>query len=370
MVEIRERDFESFFQAPFNAYGRDSHFVSPFKPDLKRFLDNCQNPLFTRFGDGTYFTAHRDGKAVGRITAHLHRASNERHGWNRSYFGAVDAEAAGALLRASEAWGRAQGCEEIHGNFNLTAMQQIGVMTGGFEHPPYSDLVYNPPHIPELLASNGYEPYFPMTTFEIDLKALDLSKLRTPAYEALRRDPDFEWTTIKKKLFFKKQMAEACEALNDGFDQNPMFVPLTIEEFHFQAKDLMLVIDERISSAVYYKGKIAGMFICIPDLNPLLRGSGSKLGLSTPYHFLKHRLTRKRAVVIFQSVKREWHNRGLGASIIYETMKSLKEAGYETMGATWISDDNKPSLRGVERCDGKPLHRLHLFKKSLQEKSA
>ena len=57
MLELRERDFKSFFVAPEHAYGKDSPFVSIFDADLKRLLDPTQNPLLKHFGALTFFTA-------------------------------------------------------------------------------------------------------------------------------------------------------------------------------------------------------------------------------------------------------------------------------------------------------------------------
>ena len=54
MIEVKEKDFNSFFKAPFNAYGPNSLYVSPFKSDLKRFLSN-KNPLFKDKNTFTFF---------------------------------------------------------------------------------------------------------------------------------------------------------------------------------------------------------------------------------------------------------------------------------------------------------------------------
>src|SRR5262247_1719007 len=152
MLELREGDARSFFQVPFRVYGTTTLYVSPLEQDLKRFLDARKNPLFVRFGSRRFFVAMRDGVPAGRIVAHIHRASNERFHWRRAYFGyfdcAPDAEVAGRLLQAAEAHRRDHCCDETMGNFNLTAMQQIGVVTEGFEHVPYIDQHGNPPHIP------------------------------------------------------------------------------------------------------------------------------------------------------------------------------------------------------------------------------
>src|SRR5206468_722939 len=82
MLELREGEFRPFFEAPERAYGPDTPFVSIFDQDLERFFDARKNPLLQDHGALTFFTAHRDGRPVGRITAHVHTASNRRHGWN------------------------------------------------------------------------------------------------------------------------------------------------------------------------------------------------------------------------------------------------------------------------------------------------
>jgi GNAT superfamily N-acetyltransferase len=369
MLELRERDFKGFFEAPEHAYGKDSPFVSVFDGDLKRFLDARQNPLLQHFGALTFFSAHRDGVPVGRLTAHVHTASNQRHGWNRSCFGffecADDPEAAALLLGAAERWGRERGHAEIWGNFNLTAMAPAGVVTDGFEHPPYSDQIWNPPHIPKLLEANGYAREFPMSQFEVELAAIDPGAVLKPEHRALLDDPSLHWGRVQVKGL-DKLLPEICDAFNDGFANNPMFVPLTHEEFQFAAKDLSWVIDSRISSVAREQGEVVGILLCIPDLNPLLRQCRSRFGPLTLPRLLMYRRRCRRAVVIIQGVRQRLQNRGIGAVMIHEVLTALRQAGYEKLGITWISDVNIPSLRGAMRGGARPLHRLHLFRKSLQ----
>ena len=40
---------------------------------------------------------------------------------------------------------------------------------------------------------------------------------------------------------------------------------------------------------------------------------------------------------------------------------ALQQAGYRTLGGTWIADINAPSLRQIEKAGARPLHRLHLL---------
>lgn len=368
MLELREGDLDSFFRVPEAVYGAGSLYVSPFRSDLARFLDPAANPLFRRFGARRFFTALRDGRPVGRIVAQVHRPSNERHGLQRSYFGyfdcADDLEAARLLLEQAESFGRAEGASELAGNFNLTAMQQMGVLTEGFSAAPYTDQVYGPPHLPRLLAECGFTPFFPMSTFEVDLTRLDPAALLGEKQRAAAADPALTWETLVRRRF-AAQALDVCRVLNEGFDRNPLFVPLTEEEFLFQTKDMMWIVDERISCLVRDGGRPVGTVVCIPDLNPFLRATRSRLTPLTPWHFLRSRFHRRRAVIIFYSVSPSHQNRGLNGAMLHRVTRALKAAGYERLGITWIADVNGPSLRQVERLGARRLHRLHLFQKAL-----
>ena len=252
----------------------------------------------------------------------------------------------------------------VTGNFNLTAMQQIGVMTDGFDRAPFTDMIWSPPYIARHLERAGYKPTFPMTTFEIALDAGEPKQLLGDKQRAILADPDFFWQPIQRSAF-KARLQDARIILNDGFAENPMFVPPSAAEYLFQAGDMMWIIDKRISTVVYHRGRPAGAIIAIPDLNPLIKSIGGKIGVSAPKKFLRHRFTTTRAVLIYQSVCRNLHNRGLNGAMLYRTATALQAAGYRTLGGTWIADVNKPSRRQAEKAGARPLHRLHLFTKRL-----
>ena len=361
--EIRQGDFEAFFQVPFEIY-RNTPYVSPLKSDLRRFLSSEKNPLFQGPDDIAIFTAHRVGRAIGRITAHVHRASNERHHENAALFGyfdcADDAEAAQALLQSAESWARARGFTQLRGNFNLTAMQMVGVVTDGFDNTVASDCMWSPPHLARHLEANGYERYFPMTTHQIDLATW---ARRTSA--PLPLPPGLRPAPVTRKTL-SARLHDAREILNTSFDDNPMFVPVSREEYDFQAKDLQWIVDTRLSVILHdADGAPVAALLCIPDLAPLLRATRSRFGLTTPWHFLWHRLTNRRAVIIYYGTHPDWQGKGAAPYMVDATARAALAAGYTQISGTWIADVNGASLRQLERFGSKTAQRLHLFRKSL-----
>lgn len=373
MIEITSNDRKAAFAVTTEVYPADSPYVPPMWSDFDRMLDPKRNPL-VKDGHGRFelFTALKDGRPLGRIVAAIHDASNARHGTARAQFGyfdcADDPKIASALLSAAEDWARERGMAELVGNFNLTAMQQAGVVTGGFENAPFTDMLFSPPHIARVLKQTA-TPAFPMTTFRIALGDVDPSGLLGDKQKAILADPDYRWMPIDRR-HFAQRLEESRLILNDGFDANPTFVPPTAEEYRFQAGDMMWVIDKRISTVVHHKGEPVGAIIAIPDLNPLVKAAGGRIGPSFPLRFLWHRWTNRRAVIVYQSVSRAFHNRGLNGAMLYKVTSALKAAGYDELGGTWIADVNGPSLRQAEKAGAKPLHRLHLFAKSLIDHDA
>jgi GNAT superfamily N-acetyltransferase len=368
--ELVEGDLREFFAVPFEAYA-GTPYVSPMRSDLERMLDAARNPLF-RDGHAEFatYTVRHAGRPVGRVVAHVHHDANRLYGSTRGHFGFFDciddARVARLLLEAAEAWALERGCREIVGNFNLTAAQQMGVVTDGFEHAPYTDMMYNPPHIPRLLAACGYAPCFPMSTYELDLESFDPDRLLGPKQRDVLQAPELTWSRLRRRGF-RRLMQQTRSLLNESFADNPMFVPVSEAEFLFQVSEMMWIVDERLSPIVYGpppEGPVA-VAVCIPDLNPFLMDTRSRLGWTTPFTFLRHRLRRRRAVIIFGATRPAWQNRGLAGAMLYRIVDALRRAGYTRAGVTWISDTNPASLRQMERLGARRLHRLHLFSKSL-----
>ncbi len=274
-------------------------------------------------------------------------------------------DVARALLEKAEAFGRSHGCDEVIGNFNLTAMQMCGVVTEIHRPYHYTEQVYAPVYVSKLLERNGYRATFPMRTYETVVDRIDEALLLGPKQKAILENPDFTFQSLKVDSL-EETMETMRVCLNEGFSDNPMFVPLTKEEIYFQAKDMMLIVDDKLTVVCKHKGKPVGVVICIPNLNPFLKSIKSKLGLTTPYHFLRHKFNRTTAVVVFYSVLKDYHSQGLNGVMLHKLITAFKAGGYKAFGGTWIGDSNVASLKQAEKLGAEVMHRLHLYSKELK----
>lgn len=361
-------DFDLFFRTPFAVYPRDTPYVSPMKSDLRGYLSPDRNPLLKSGAALEMLVVLREGRPVARATAHRHPASNARHGLSRTCFGfldaADDAEAIALLFEAVEAFARRHGDAEVAGPFNLTAMQQMGLVTEGFEHAPFTDMVWSPPWLAGHLERLGYVRDFPMSTFRFRPDAVDRDKLLSPGAREILSSDAWRFAPIKRGGF-RLRMEEARQCLNGGFDANPLFVPLTAEEFDFQAGEMMWVLDPALSAVIHHGGQPAGVVICIPDLNPFVKGAGATYGLGAIGSWLRTLFAPRRAVIILYSVMPPEQGRGVNAAMLWRVVGALQKRRYRECGVTWIADVNGASLRQMERLGAERLHRTHLFRKAL-----
>src|SRR5215475_9377829 len=119
MLEIRQipmggplRDFLNVVDA---IYRDDARYIRPLDMDLKDRLNPKKNPFFEH-AEGTTFTAHRDGRCVGRITAQIDREHLGRYKDDTGFWGFLDttndAEVARELLAHAEAWLKQKGMKK------------------------------------------------------------------------------------------------------------------------------------------------------------------------------------------------------------------------------------------------------------------
>jgi hypothetical protein len=126
-VEIRpvtgRRDLRRFIRLPYALYRNEPRWIPPLESDMRGRLDRSGNPFFAH-AEAEFFLALREGRVVGRVSAHVDRRFNEfqDNAWGMfGFFECEDSPAtAQALLAAAEAWLRERGCDRIVGPMDYT----------------------------------------------------------------------------------------------------------------------------------------------------------------------------------------------------------------------------------------------------------
>src|SRR4029079_569565 len=121
------------------------------------------------------FLARRDGKVVGRVSAHydeLALAQPPEQGMgpgtgNWAMFDARDEEAAHALIARAEQWNREQGMTRILAPISLSIWEEPGLLAKGHGHPPMGMMGHNLPQSQAWIESAGYAPAKKLLTFDL-----------------------------------------------------------------------------------------------------------------------------------------------------------------------------------------------------------
>src|ERR687895_181113 len=99
------RDVREFIELPFRLHSTSPVWVTPLRLERRMFLSHRFNAFF-KHGEAQLFLAERDGRTVGRISAHHDQAFNAYHGNRWGMFGFLeledDPEVLPALLEAVE----------------------------------------------------------------------------------------------------------------------------------------------------------------------------------------------------------------------------------------------------------------------------
>ena len=111
-----KRQLEQFITATNAVYRDDPAWVAPLRFELRQRLTPGKNPFFEH-ARWQAWTAHHDGRVVGRISAQIDDLYRQQHGEAVGYFGMLEAgddrELFSRLLGTAEDWLRDQGIRTI-----------------------------------------------------------------------------------------------------------------------------------------------------------------------------------------------------------------------------------------------------------------
>lgn len=360
------RDLKEFIKLPRSIYPPDSPWIQPPDSILLDYLNQRRNPFF-RDGAGQAFLAKRGDKTVGRVLAHVWRRHHRLHGERAGYFGffecADDPQVAAALLNKAAEFARDNNCEVLRGPFNMTAAQQAGMVTDGFDETPGVDMEYTPPWYPSLLEQAGFTPCFRMSTWRNDgIASLDPDKLLSEKQRVLGESgfsvrPMHSWHRVE-------DMELARELNNAAFLGNWGFVPITREEWVLQTGPVVPILDPALVLFAELHGVPVGVTLAVPDFNRIFRKTGGRLVHPAMLPLL-HGPLLGAAVVILFAVRKEYQGLGVSRLLNAALVRALRRRGYRSLAITWIASDNTASLAQAKALKMRRLHELAMFERRL-----
>ena len=356
-------------------YKDDPTYIRPLDMDLKDRLDPKKNPFFDH-AEGTVFTAHVNGKCVGRITAQIDKEHLERHKDDTGFFGFLDTiddpEVTRELLARAESWLRQRGMKQVRGPYSLSINEEAGCLVEGFDHPP---VLLNPHHRAYqggLIEKAGYTKEKDLLGWRYEVG--DLNARVRKARDDIKAMPEVSSRPLSKKDL-ERDVKITLDIFNDAWNENWGYVPMTLKEGAKMASDLKLFMVPEITRIVTIDGEPAAVALALPNVNELipdLHGSLFPLGIAKLLYRLKVQGAKSGRLLILGIKKKFRLQRkyaGLSLFLYAEMNDGGRRVGMTWGELGWTLEDNAAVNTGIRMMGAKKYKTYRVYSKQLTAES-
>lgn len=365
-TKAQARDFFGLKRA---LYRSDNSVVIPLGSMARLQLDPKQHPFY-QHAQRELFVGYRDGIPVGRIAAIIDQLQ-QSHCQNRvgffGFFESVDSQSVvDALLNAAETWLVKKGCDRIRGPVDPSMKGEFGLLVDGHQHSPTIMTAYNFGRYRDQILAGGYEPvreFHCYNFYSNNPPTQQWERLFESRDKILKRFPQLAFRSVDSSSF-EMTMRQINELGNEVRSEGWGFVPLTDAELAFMIKNLRRVIRYDMIHVAYWKDKLVGYIVNIPDANWALKRTRGKWDwlrmLQMP--FLLKRCPRTRVIAL--GVDKDYRTKGIAMLLIARLVEKYLE--FDEWEFSWVDSENQKSIRAIARA--LPLEKTRtyqLFEKAL-----
>jgi len=363
--QLTENEIKTFVAFPFELYKKDPYWVGELKRDTVALIA-LQNPFWQK-AERALFMAYRGEKPVGRIMAIVNRAHNEYYQEKTGFFGFFDAiedaTVSAALFASAEKWLKEHGMRVMRGPANPSSNHPYGLLVEGFGFMPAIMMPYNYPYYASLIERAGFTKIKDLLAFRRS-KEDQFSERFVKVCSRCEKHQQ----VVLRRLDLKNLDKEAeiiRQIYNEAWAQNWGFVPLTEQEMAAIVRELKPVVLLEGTCVLEVDGKPAGFYICIPNMNHVLRVLRGSL--SNPLRLIKALRTWRKikdARLLMLGVAPEFRQRGIDLILI----KHIIEHGvavWDWAELSWVLEDNAAMIHGIEECGCHLFKRYRVYQKDL-----
>ncbi len=364
-----KRLLKAFIKVPWPIYRDDGAWRAPLVQE-RLMAFSPKSPVFDHL-EWQAWIALRNGRPAGRITAQIDALHQAQHGEGTGFFGLIECEddqdLFGALLNIAEDWLRHRKMHRIIGPINLNINQEIGLLTEGYDTPPYFMMGHARPYYPQRIEDLGYQPCQHMLAYEAAMTYEEPRAVAVQRKRLARR--------IALRPFDRSQKRADLERLrnifNDAWSGNWGFVPFTEREFQALGRMLLLIVPNDLIWLAEIDGEAVGFIVLLPNINEAIADLNGRLlpwGWAKLLWRLKVRLPASGRVPLM-GVRRHLHDGPLGGGVAMSLIQRARETGLGhgilTCETSWILEDNKGMRAIMERIGGVVSKRYTVYEKRL-----
>ncbi|MEH3036000.1 MAG: N-acetyltransferase [Sphingomonas adhaesiva] len=346
-------DRKAFVDLPFRLYRDDPHWVPPLKGEALGLITPEKNGWYSH-AEAQLFLAHRDGRVVGRISAHidtlaLTMPAAQGFGPGVGQWGLMEAEdeqVFAALLAQAEDWLRGKGMTRALGPISQSIWEEPGLLIQGYDHPPTVMMGHARPEYRGWIERAGYLPVKQLQTYELDITQ-EFPPLVKRIIRSGEKNPSIVVREVDKRKF-EEEAAIILSILNDAWSDNWGFVPLTPPEIKDVGVKLKPIVFNDLIRIAELDGRPVAFMITLPDLNEAiapLNGHLLPFGWARLLWWLRKPRVRTMRVPLMGVVK-DLQSSRLASQLAFMLIEAIRRASVANYGASrgeigWILDDNQ-----------------------------
>ena len=358
---------KKFIKMHYDIYRGDPNWVAPLIVDFLERLHPEKNP-YLHINDSRLFMAFRDGKPVGRISAHENTMYVEYRKEPVGFFGffeCVDDQAvADALFAAAAGFLKEKGCKILRGPVSHSVNgDPVALLIDGFDSPPVVGMSYNPKYYVDLFESSGFSKIQDFYAFHIPVTGQFAGHISKIAERALK-NPRVNIRKSSMKQFDKEAMNLRFlydEALQNNWGASPW----TEENYLYSAKEMKLAIDPDLTFIAEYDGQPAGLALVFKDMNQALIKARGRL---LPFGLLKILLNRNKITIArlpVLGVLEKYRNLGIDVALYILSHRAGFEKGYKDGELSWVLESNTMMIRILEHLGTKVYKTYRMYDRAI-----
>ncbi len=373
-VDVREvrlgGNLKPFLEVVDDIYRDDKCYIRPLDMMVKDRLAP-RSPFF-QHAEGTIFLAYKQGRCVGRITAHIDHEHLAKHRDATGFFGffdTVDDQAvADALLDKAARWLKDRGIKRIRGPLSLGMNDEVGCLVDGFDSPPMLMMPHHRPYQSGLIERNRFERIRTMYAWKYEVG--NLKKRVQDAHDEISKLPEVSSRPVNMNDV-EGDTRIVMDLYNDAWSENWGHVAMTQAELRALASDFKLLLRPEITQIAFINGTPAAVAIAAPNLNEALVGLDGKLlptGLLKLIYRLKIKQPETARLIILGIAKRYRTQRKYAALSLYLYAK-LNQGGQQ-LGIKWgelsyTDEANGPVNTAIKMMGGSIYKRYNVYERDV-----
>jgi hypothetical protein len=346
--------------------------IEKFTPGKNPFFDHARCQLFL---------ARREGRIVGRISAHidelaLSQPPEQGMGPGTGHWGAIEAEdetVARELIATAEEWLRKQGMNRVMAPMNLSVWEEPGLQVRGFDHPPMVMMAHHNPAYRAWIEGAGYSRVKTLYTYD-----LDVTKPFPPLVQRIVASGEKNAKIRIREVVLKRFDEEAaiiCDILNDAWSDNWGFVPFTEEEIEHTGKKLKPLVHPSLIRIAEYEGEPVAFMMTLPDLNQAQMRINGRNGKPSLLGWIKLALWLRKPRpadmrVPLMGVRKKLQSSRLASQLAFMMIEYIRRSATEKFAAQrgeigWVLEDNQGMVAIADTIDSKVNREYAIYDKAL-----